>query len=268
MYILGLLLFPMICELTRGLVWTCRRQREDHEQCPFFVWQEEEAEAKAWLEQYGPQEDPETPSKTSNSNVPKPSETPWTKSKKKLVFREVSDENENGGPSDRVGDDGEVFDEGHEGMESPSNRAAKRQRFSTQSSQHFNEELRETALPPTPDTLGKGKGKAIETAPILAVNTSPTPSPSKDVPNPARGRMEDLTTKVMELLREEKLKLKMSTELLLRHEIDLQLELNATKVRQYEETISKLSQRIDELENIVELLTAGGTSDDPIELTD
>ena len=264
-YVCTLFSSPIIYKLTRGLVWTCQKDRD--EQCPFFVWVEQEAEAKEWLAKYGPQEAPETPSKKNNYPVPKSPETPWTKAKRKPVSREVSDENENGGPSNRKMNDGEVFDGGEEGMESPSRKAAKTNRFSRPGGQTFNERLKEAVLP-TPDSGGKGKGKAIEPAPIQAENTPFTLGRSKDAPDSDRGGMEDLTTNVLKLLRDEKVDLKESTELQIRHKIDIELALNAAKVRGYEETVSKLSKRLDELETMLSYLTGDGSLDDPIELSD
>ncbi len=56
---------------------------------------------------------------------------------------------------------------------------------------------------------------------------------------------------VLKLIRSENLKLKASTEMQLRHEIDLELDLGATKEQRHKDTISKLCRRIDELETMV-----------------
>ena len=122
----------------------------------------------------GPLEPPETPSKPDKS--PKSDETPWTiAAKRKPVSREVSDEGENGGPSNWKRDDGDVFEMRDEGAESPSRKAAKKSRFSTPRGQAVNARLEEAALP-TPNSGNKGKGKTIE-ALFQAENTSPTSSP-------------------------------------------------------------------------------------------
>jgi hypothetical protein len=105
------------------------------------------------------------------------------KAKRKPVSREVLDENQNGGSSNRKIDNGGVFDRGDEVMESPSRKAVKTNRFSAPGRQTFNERLREAALP-TPDSSDKGKAKVIEPGPIQAENTSPTPGRSKDARNP------------------------------------------------------------------------------------
>lgn len=267
--------------------------------------------------EHGPQEPPETPSKPDKS--PKSDETPWTIAKRKPVSREVSDENENGGPSNWK-DDGDIFEVGGQGDESPSRKPAKRTRFSTPGGQAVSASLKEGVLP-TPDSGDKGKGKAIE-APFQTENISPIPNPADDmiptpggqtfderlreaglpIPKPGnmmKGKpmglvpmqakqdyltpgpsmiaanhghagMANLTTRVVRLLRDEKYPLKVSTELQIRHEIDLELDLYAAKVRRYEETIYKQSKKIDELETLASHLTGIGSGDgsinDPIEL--
>ena len=219
----------------------------------------------------------------STSNEPRTPETPWTKAKRKPVSREVSDENENGGPSNRKVDDGEVFAVGDDVERgTPSRKSVKIDGFSTPGALTFNERLRNVASP-TLDSLGDhGKGKAKtsieQPAPVQAEITIPTPSaPSKNPPHPhhslaARGEGEgDLTTTVLRLLRDEKISLKESTELQIRHEIDLELDLTAAKVKRYEETIARMSTRLDELETMLSHLVGGddyddGGLDEPIDL--
>ena len=260
---------PLMRELTLGIVWSCPKKPQDTTQCPLFIWEEDETEAREWLAKHGPKDAPETPSKGNNSTVPKSPETPWTKAKRKPVSREVSDENENGngGPSNRKVDDGDVFDAGDEGRESPSRKAAKTNEFATPGGQTFTERLKEVALSTT-DSGGKGKAIATEPAiPIQAENTSSPPIRSKDALTLSRGGM-DLASRVIKLLRDEKVVMKESTELLIRHEIDLDSDLNTAKIRRLEETVSKMSKRIDELETLVSQLTGGDSLDEPIELSD
>ena len=208
------------------------------------------------------------------SNEPRTPETPWTKAKRKPVSREVPDENENGGPSNRKGDDGEVFAGGDDvEIETPSRKSVKIDGFSSpgaltfNAALTFNERLRNVSAPTLDSHGDQGKGQAEITIP------TPSPPP-KNPPHPSRaGRGErDLMTTVLRLLRDEKISLKESTELQIRHEIDLELDLTAAKVRRYEETISKLSRRLDELETMLSHLMGGddedGGLDELIDLSD
>lgn len=168
---------------------------------------------------------------------------------------------ENGGPSKRKVDDGDVFHGEDEGAESPSRKAAKTNSLSTPGGR----KSRRVALPPTPETLDRGKRKAVEAAPVEEANTSPTTRPPKDSPTTRTGQqVSDLTTRVMNLLREENLDLKGSTELLIRHEIDEELDLNATKVKSRERTISRMAEKIDELETKISTWIGDDSSDGPI----
>jgi hypothetical protein len=260
-------IFAIIYKLTRELVWRCPKRKDDHTQCPFFIWVDQEAEAKEWFANNGPQEAPETPSNKDNPPGSKSLECPWMGTKRKPASTEVSVKNENGGPSNPKVDNREVFDGGDEGMESPSRKAVKTKQFSTPSGKTLNERLREAALP-TPDSGDKGKAKAVELGPIQAENKSPTPGRSKDAPYPDRGGMTDLTTNVLKLLRDEKFNLKESTELQIRHEIDLELDLNVAKVKRYKDTVSKLTKRLGVLEAMLLRLTGDASLDKPIELSD
>lgn len=75
---------------------------------------------------------------------------------------------------------------------------------------------------------------------------------------------------VLELIRSDNLELKVSTEMQLRHEIGLKLDVSETKLRRSKETISELRKRIDELETMVlhltaqETTTAGGINVDAV----
>ena len=65
----------------------------------------------------------------------------------------------------------------------------------------------------------------------------------------------DLSTIVLELIRSDNPELKASTEIQLRHEIDLRLDVSETKLRRYKETITELRKRLDEMETMVLYLT-------------
>jgi hypothetical protein len=62
----------------------------------------------------------------------------------------------------------------------------------------------------------------------------------------------DLTTIVLELIRSDNPE---PNEVQLRHEIDLRLDVSETKLRRYEETITELRKRLDEMETMVLHLT-------------
>jgi hypothetical protein len=62
------------------------------------------------------------------------------------------------------------------------------------------------------------------------------------------GAKSDLFATVVKILREDGVELKSGTEIMLRHEITMELEVLATKLRVYEEMISELGRRIGELE--------------------
>jgi hypothetical protein len=184
---------------------------------------------------------------------------------KKSVSREVSDENENGGPSKRKVDNGFVFvDADDDGDESPTRKASKRTRLSAPGINAFNERLREDAPSPTPDTPRKGKGKerAFEPLPV----TSPTLSPEAPFnPDAVRIGNSHLTTKVLELLRMEGIELRDSTVENIGLVIDLESYANAANVRTYENTISRLSKKLDAMETAAKRFPG---TDDPTEPLD
>ena len=86
-------------------------------------------------------------------------------------------------------------------------------------------------------------------------DTSPTPGRifigTNSIINPG-DEDSDLTTRVMDLIRSDNLELKVATEMQLRHEIDLELDLSKAKMRRYENTIYTLYERLDNLEKEVE----------------
>jgi hypothetical protein len=112
--------------------------------------------------------------------------------------------------------------------------------------------LRAAALP-TPETIEKGKGKSVDLP-----DPAPLQSPSRGAPTVAQERelipeqsldSSSLATKVIRLVREENVDLKESTELQIRHEIDVEMDMNAARMKRYEVTVSKLKKKVDELES-------------------
>lgn len=233
----------------------------DEDQCSFFVWDEDSEEAREWLMIYGPSEPPETPSRPTD--WPRVDNTPLTLARWDPFSRNVLDESENGGPSKRKFGDRGAADEADEGARSSLRKVVKTEEASTSWGQPFIERLREAAaLPPTPGTLDKEKGRAVEVSQAhegyvsRAVNPSMALATQRETP--------DLTNRILTLLREENHELRESTELLVRHEIDLEVHLNATRVRNYEKTILQMAERIDKLENEFSNRIVGETVCDPV----
>ncbi len=263
-----------------SLVWTCPKDKKN--QCRFFVWVEHEAEAKEWLKRSNPQSVPKTPTRKGLesddprtpamglSDLPKLLDTPFTKAKRKPVSREALDEHENKGPRNQNLDDSEGYMQDNAAMGSPSRKATKAARFSTPG-QTFNEKLTACSVPlPTPDSGSRPVGERMASEPRLRqpVEISPTPARLNSAMALRGDRKADLTTTVLKLIRSDSVELKESTELQIRHEIDLELDLNAARMQRYEETISKLYKRLDALETTVGHLTAGGAVNERVELSD
>ena len=72
---------------------------------------------------------------------------------------------------------------------------------------------------------------------LQSADTSPTPGRFYDRTSLYGNGESDLATAILELLRSDNLKLKASTEVQVRHEIGLALDVGETKLRRYEETI-------------------------------
>ena len=75
--------------------------------------------------------------------------------------------------------------------------------------------------------------------------------------NPDLKGESDLTTTILELIRAENRELKISTEMQIRHEIALKLDLAEAKMRRYKETISALCKRLDKFESPIPSATSG-----------
>lgn len=73
--------------------------------------------------------------------------------------------------------------------------------------------------------------------------------------NPVIEGESSLTSTVLGLIRSDNVELKPSTEIQIRHEIDLVVDIGKAKVQRFDETISKLHERVDELERMILHLT-------------
>ena len=126
--------------------------------------------------------------------------------------------------------------------------------------QHFTDRLKSNTISfPTPSSLDHmSAGNKMTSQPRLLKSIDESPTPIRFIDrsslNPERDL--DLSTTILELLHSDSVRLKASTELQLRHEIRLQLNVGETKLRAYEETISELRKRIDDLETSVLHLTS------------
>jgi hypothetical protein len=183
-------------------------------------------------------------------------ENPWTLSKKrKPVSREVSDEDENGGPSNRKSDRDES--PGFEVIDSPCKKVAKAAEVSTPGQTARDTVQNAADSLPTPDTSFKGR---------LLQETLPAPR-LEDAINLDGERRSNLTSAVLRLLREEGIVLSSSIEIMIAHEIDTELEVNEAKVRGYEKTVLTLRKKLNEMDNVIQQLGVVGV-DDPMELSD
>lgn len=94
---------------------------------------------------------------------------------------------------------------------------------------------------------------AERTAPEL--DALPISARGKSIANPSLRGDSTLTSAVLDLIRSDNVELKPSTEIQIRHEIDLVVDVGRARVQRYQETISKLHERIDELERMILHLT-------------
>jgi hypothetical protein len=236
--------------------------------CAFFLWVEHEAAAKQWLESSNPPLAPQTPTKKGLNrdgpdDMPQILETPFTKAKRKKVSREVTNNDDN---DDYNNGNANIYEGPHQpatttDLHQPSEQteAAPRTPIISTPGQPFIERLQSCTLPlPTPnsrDHIVSSNAMAPQPRLLAQPDTSPTPGRFNDTAGLDLPRESDLTTTVLELIRADYPKLKASTEMQLRHEIGLALDLSETKLRRYEGTISELNKRIDELETMVLNLT-------------
>jgi len=202
-----------------------------------------------------PPPEPKTPKSNEKGpeDPPKSRETPWTLSvskKRKAVSREVSDD-EDGGPSNidrEESPDVEV-------IESPSKKVAKVAEVSTPGETSRGNMQNAAGSLPTPDT-GSRSQPSDETLPPRQLEHAIILNDE---------RKSDLASAILRLLRSEGVELNSSIEIMIRHEINTEMELNEVKMRGKEDTISDLKKRLDKMENMVHHL---GGMDDAVELSD
>ncbi|KAK6585628.1 hypothetical protein PZA11_002355 [Diplocarpon coronariae] len=243
--------------------WRCPADRD--EQCDFFVWAHEDLMARAWLRKANPEISSTTPMKQGQN--PADAESPGTGSSRKPTIMDKwtsgskrpfeTEEEEQGGEREEVEeqcgiDDWATCSQGNVRDASSPRKSKKRARFDTPR-QAFTEKLAacKTSLP-TPNTGCRGEEETPEARRLQAMRASPTPVQlgaainlgGRDEPEPAH---QDLCTLVMGLIAEDT-KLKRSTKLQIRHEIEQESQRHQAEVRGYKKTIKRLIEAMDNLE--------------------
>ncbi|KAK2630220.1 hypothetical protein QTJ16_001040 [Diplocarpon rosae] len=242
------------------------------EQCDFFVWVHEDAIARAWLRKVKREISPTTPTKQglnpdelessgTDSNHKPTIMDKWTSGSKRPFEAE---EDKHGGEREEEAEEGQSgFDTWATSSQNnarasvpPARKSKKGSRFDTPR-QLFTEKLAacKTSLP-TPDTSRRGGGETSEARRLQAMRASPTPvqldaainlgSRAEPQPEPEPAHY-DLCTLVLELIAEDS-KLKRSTKLLIRHEIEQESRRHQAEVRGYQKTIERLKEAVDNLE--------------------
>jgi hypothetical protein len=213
---------------------------------------------------------PQTPKKegvdSDKTELQRTVETPFTKAKRKPVSGDVAKNENNENQDNRKLIDNQIsiqpmtvlddpFTDSHPFSEG-ARKAAKTSTISTPG-QPFIEKLR---APPTilqtPTSKDYKSASSMSAAPqtVQTPNTSPTPRYNNRIDINATEEP-DPTTTVLKLLRSDNITLKASTEAQLRHVIRLKIDIEQTKLRRSEQTISNLCERVDELETMVFNLT-------------
>lgn len=196
-----------------------------------------------------------TPKKTEHNGQDGPVvETPFTKAKRRRkVPLDVTECNGTGSINGQSGASSEDPFKTPMAAESP-NKSIRTSVLSTPT-QRFAEKLKIGASPlpasnldlmvPTKDA--KQIARELGEPPIFPQ--------SKIMANPVFEEESSLTSTVLGLIRSDNVELKPSTEIQIRHEIDLVVDIGKAKVQRYDETICKLHERVDELERMILHLT-------------
>lgn len=237
-------------------------------QCAFVLWVDHEAAAKEWLKAAQFSSDLETPTKAGTNrdgtgSVGQSFETPFTKAKRKAVTTDNVDDNTN---DDQGNDNANAngvspLPAATADLRELPERTQKATKVSAASKpgQSFIDRLQGRWPPlPTPesrDQLTLDEAVITASRQPLQRETSPTPARFHGVLGVNFSEDSDLITKILELVRADNPKLKASTEMQLRHEAGLAIDMNETKLRRCDVTISELQKRVDELETMVYNLT-------------
>ncbi|RFU33944.1 hypothetical protein B7463_g2349, partial [Scytalidium lignicola] len=245
-------------------VWRCPNNKE---QCS-FIWVDDEPAVREWIEKSRPQPVPQTPTKSNilNNDLPQSIgtaidkqdtdrsslETPFTKAKRKRVIIDVPEPLEGLYSWDLGGSSNPVVK-----WETPPPKVAKVSPISS-SGQVSAERLKSFAesLPTPTSRLHTTSNRSTNPQhQPLQLDATPTPARFKDPAHLCFNTESDLTTIILKLIRSDTTELKISTEIQLRHEIELHLDLDMAKEQRHKDVISRLSKRVEELETLVLQLT-------------
>lgn len=180
-------------------------------------------------------------------------ETPFTKAKRRRkVPTDDSTSNGSRSANDQSGTGGDDPFQTSMAPESPS-KSLKTSLLSTPT-QRFADKLK---IGSTPLLVSNQDVISTKNAKQTAQELGPSPifTRAKGMVIPVLEGESSLTTTVLGLIRSDNVELKPSTEIQIRHEIDLAVDISKAKVQRYEETISKLHGRVDELEQMILHLT-------------
>lgn len=180
-------------------------------------------------------------------------ETPFTKAKRKAAPKDVNEIDDDYNNRNLDANVSDPFTYSHQTPES-AGKAARTFAISTPG-QKFIE--RHTVSLPTPtsrDHMHSGNTMASRVT-LQPLDASPTPYRFNDRASLDSREESDLSTTVLDLIRADYPKLKASTEMQIRHEINLALDVAEAKLRRHEATISELHKKVDELEEMVLHLT-------------
>ena len=221
-----------------------------------------EPEAKEWLRISRPDlklQSPnilppaETPKKHgSNARDNSEVETPFTKAKKrKKEATEATDHNS----AKAIRDQTAITDPFYVPTvpETP-HKTAKAATLPTPTTR-FAEKLRIKDNPLDDASLGFMPATEQAEGPPRTLGASLMPNGDIHADEPSLGEMSSLAAVVLNLIQSDKIELKPSTKIQIRHEIDLVVDVGRAKVQRYEETICMLHERIEELEKMVLHLT-------------
>lgn len=272
-------------------------QKRDPEPCGFFLWEDEQDEAKEWTQLNPttpvkqPQRQPREIRTPNNGSSKKMKE--WLSTGKKRAIKDISDEDNEKDKEDKEdGDsneefafvedaDDDVFYQDNTRNGSPSRKSAKVTRFATPG-QPSNRMLGDGlhALP-TPATSGRDVESVHESRQLKAREVTPTPVQldaaivlgREDIDQP--GEKTDLLKTILGYIKADYPDLKYSTEVMIQHEIEGEARMTRAEAKGYRKTISRLREKADEcekkageLEKIVSNLTGGCGVDDVVELSD
>lgn len=152
-----------------------------------------------------------------------------------------------------------------EDIDTSSRKVAKVTRFSTPGQTDKSKCAAESL--PTPDTGGQPLGCFSTSRSRPSRERSPPPQLSDAICLRDERKL-SLSATVLKLIHSEKVALKESIAIQIEHEIDSEVAVYEQKLRGLEATNKKLSRRLDEMENMVLLLSGDVAADDNVEFSE